>query len=74
VPDVINSEITSGATDVSAGPCAQSDRPIVAPVGKMDRLKGLSVRSEGNAFGERHLRHLRLCYMKYYKGARTHLP
>jgi Integrase core domain len=24
-------------------------------------------------FGERHLRHLLLCYMKYYKGARTHL-
>src|SRR6201998_1734124 len=25
-------------------------------------------------FGERHLRHLLLCYMKYYNGARTHLP
>jgi transposase InsO family protein len=24
-------------------------------------------------FGERHLRHLLLCYMKYYNGARTHL-
>jgi hypothetical protein len=24
-------------------------------------------------FGERHLRHLLLSYMKYYKGARTHL-
>src|ERR1700740_543011 len=25
-------------------------------------------------FGERHLRHLLLCYMKYYNGARTNLP
>jgi transposase InsO family protein len=24
-------------------------------------------------FSERHLRHLLLCYMKYYNGARTHL-
>jgi hypothetical protein len=24
-------------------------------------------------FGERHLRHLLLCYMRYYNGARTHL-
>ena len=24
-------------------------------------------------FGERHLRHLLLCYMKYYNGTRTHL-
>jgi hypothetical protein len=24
-------------------------------------------------FSERHLRHLLLCYMKYYIGARTHL-
>jgi hypothetical protein len=24
-------------------------------------------------FSERHLRHLQLCYMKYYNGARTHL-
>jgi hypothetical protein len=24
-------------------------------------------------FGERHLHHLLLCYMKYYNGARTHL-
>jgi hypothetical protein len=30
VLDVINSWIMSGATDVSAGLCAQSDRPYVA--------------------------------------------
>jgi hypothetical protein len=44
----------------------------------MDMLKGGSVRSAGNldhavVFSERHLRHLLLCYMKYYNGARTHL-
>jgi hypothetical protein len=49
-----------------------------APLGKMDmqRLIG-SIRRECLdhviVLSERHLRHLLLCYMKYYNGARTHL-
>jgi hypothetical protein len=49
-----------------------------APLGKMDDAERLigSIRRECLdhvvVFGERHLRHLLLCYMKYYNGARTH--
>jgi hypothetical protein len=55
------------------------DRRRHVPHGKTDLLSDSSVRSDGSAlnhvvvFGERHLRHILLSYMKYYNEARTHL-
>jgi transposase InsO family protein len=56
------------------------DRPIAPRSpwlnGHAERLNG-SIRRECLdhvvVFGERHLRHILLCYMTYYTGARTHL-
>jgi hypothetical protein len=54
------------------------DRRRHVPHGKTDLLNDLSARSDGSAlttfvFGERHLRHVLLSYMNYYKVTRTHL-
>ena len=55
------------------------DRRRHVPHGKTDLLNDLSARSDGSAlttfvvFGERHLRHVLLSYMKYHNEIRTHL-